>query len=104
MNESVRYDGHLQWCDETFPAFRHAEAEAFLRDCLDAGRGEICLDVACGTGRFGPVLAGAGYRAVGFDLSADQLTRYGPEAAGTPNIWTVADAKSDIRTLPWAAS
>jgi SAM-dependent methyltransferase len=29
--------------------------------------------VACGTGRSAPILTDAGYRAVGFDLSADQL-------------------------------
>jgi SAM-dependent methyltransferase len=69
----ARYDGHSQWYDETFGAFDTDEETAFLRRCLGAGDGEICLDVACGTGRFGRAVAEAGYRAVGFDISADQL-------------------------------
>jgi ubiquinone/menaquinone biosynthesis C-methylase UbiE len=50
-----------------------AEETDFLREHLGAGGGEICLDVACGTGRFGPVIAGTGHRPVGFDVSAGQL-------------------------------
>jgi SAM-dependent methyltransferase len=69
----ARYDGHADWYDETFSAFVNEEEEAFLRECLATGNGEICLDVACGTGRYGRVLADAGYRAVGLDISADQL-------------------------------
>jgi SAM-dependent methyltransferase len=71
--ETPRYDGHAEWYDETFPALVSERQESFLRDCLGAGRGEVCLDVACGTGRYGRVLAEAGYRPVGFDISADQL-------------------------------
>jgi SAM-dependent methyltransferase len=69
----ARYDGHAKWYDETFSAKVNAEEESFLRECLGTGSEEICLDVACGTGRYGRVLAGAGYRTVGFDISADQL-------------------------------
>lgn len=69
----ARYDGHAEWYDETFPVLLHEEEKAFLRESLGRGDGEICLDVACGTGRFAPILADAGYRAVGFDISADQL-------------------------------
>jgi hypothetical protein len=38
------------------------------------------------------------------DLLATTEQRYGWAAEGMPNIWTLADAKSDIRTLPSAAS
>jgi ubiquinone/menaquinone biosynthesis C-methylase UbiE len=69
-----RYDGHSEWYDETFSAFStEEEEEGYLRQCLGAGDGEICLDVACGTGLYGRAIADAGYRAVGFDISADQL-------------------------------
>jgi SAM-dependent methyltransferase len=71
--EIARYDGHAEWYDETFPASVSEEHESFLRGFLGAGSGQICLDVACGTGRYARVLAGAGYRPVGFDISADQL-------------------------------
>jgi ubiquinone/menaquinone biosynthesis C-methylase UbiE len=87
----ARYDGHAGWYDETFSAPRDEE-EAFLTEFLGAGRGEICLDVACGTGRYGPVLAGAGYRTVGFDISADQL-RYARPRLG-------AVVRADARSLP----
>jgi ubiquinone/menaquinone biosynthesis C-methylase UbiE len=88
----ARYDGHAEWYDETFSAPRDEEEVAFLTECLGAGRGEICLDVACGTGRYGPVLAGAGYRTVGFDISADQL-RYAQPRLG-------AVVRADARSLP----
>jgi len=76
MPEIARYDGYAEWYDQTFSAFLHEEEESFLRECLGTGSGEICLDVACGTGRYGRVLGEAGYRVVGFDISADQL-RFG---------------------------
>jgi SAM-dependent methyltransferase len=68
-----RYDGHADWYDETFSAYSSAEEAGFLRECLGAGGGTICLDVACGTGLYGAVITDAGYRPVGFDISADQL-------------------------------
>jgi len=88
----ARYDGHAQWYDETFSVSLNEEEVAFLRESLGAGRGQICLDVACGTGRFGRVLADAGYRAVGFDISADQL-RFARRRLG-------AVVRSDARFLP----
>jgi SAM-dependent methyltransferase len=69
----ARYDGHSEWYDETFGAFSYEEETAFLRERLGAGRGQICLDVACGTGLHGRTVVEAGYRAVGFDISADQI-------------------------------
>jgi SAM-dependent methyltransferase len=69
----ARYDGHSDWYDARFGAFDTDEEQAFLRRGLGAGRGEMCLDVGCGTGRFGRAIGDAGYRAVGFDISADQL-------------------------------
>ncbi len=69
----ARYDGHSEWYDERFGAFSYEEETAFLRDRLGVGHGQICLDVACGTGLHARTVADAGYRAVGFDISADQL-------------------------------
>ncbi|HEY6294398.1 MAG TPA: methyltransferase domain-containing protein [Streptosporangiaceae bacterium] len=91
MTGIARYDGHAQWYDETFSASRHPEEESFLRECLGPGGGEVCLDVACGTGRFGPAHTAAGYRAVGVDLSADQL-RFARRR--------LAAVRADIRSLP----
>src|SRR5689334_14709402 len=69
----ARYDGQSDWYDETFSATHPEEQESWFRECLGSGRGAVCLDVACGTGRAGRLLHEAGYRAVGFDISADQL-------------------------------
>jgi SAM-dependent methyltransferase len=48
--------------------------------------------VACGTGRSGRLLDDAGYRAVGFDISADQLRFARPRLA--------AAVRADARRLP----
>ena len=88
----ARYDGHAEWYDEHFFAKAFPEEEAFLRECLGPGNGEICLDVACGPGRYGRFLADAGYRAVGFDISADQL-RFARRRLG-------AAVRADARCLP----
>ncbi len=88
----ARYDGHAQWYDETFSASLNPEEEAFLREALGPGGGQVCLDVACGTGRYGQLLAAAGYRAVGFDISADQL-RFARTRLG-------AVVRADARSLP----
>ena len=70
---TARYDGHAEWYDQTFSASLDEDEVSFVREGLGPGGGQVCLDVACGTGRYGRVLAEAGYRAVGFDISADQL-------------------------------
>ncbi len=88
----ARYDGHARWYDETFSAPLHPEEESFLRDALGPGGGRVCLDVACGTGRYGRLLADAGYRVVGFDISADQLRFARPRLA--------AAVRADARFLP----
>ena len=88
----ARYDGHAEWYDERHGTFDLREETAFLRERLGTGRGEICLDVACGTGLHARTVADAGYRAVGFDISADQLrfARRRLEAA----------VRADARQLP----
>jgi ubiquinone/menaquinone biosynthesis C-methylase UbiE len=90
--ENARYDGNADWYDETFSAFHHEDEEAWLRECLGPGGGAVCLDVACGTGRSGRLLRDAGYRAVGFDISADQLRFARPRLA--------AAVRADARRLP----
>ncbi len=86
------YDGHSEWYDKYFSPFHHEEEEFWLRECLGPGRGAVCLDVACGTGRSGRLLREAGYRAVGFDISAGQLRFARPRLA--------AAVRADARRLP----
>jgi ubiquinone/menaquinone biosynthesis C-methylase UbiE len=73
-SEAARYDGNADWYDETFSAFHPAEEElAFLEQALGIGKGDLCIDLACGTGLWAQPIADAGYQAMGFDISADQL-------------------------------
>jgi SAM-dependent methyltransferase len=73
-SQAARYDGNAEWYDETFSAFHPPGEElAFLRQALGMGDGEICIDLACGTGLCVQPIVDAGYQAVGFDISADQL-------------------------------
>jgi ubiquinone/menaquinone biosynthesis C-methylase UbiE len=88
----ARYDGNADWYDETFSASHTEAAEAWFRECLGPGGGAVCLDVACGTGRSGRVLRETGYRALGFDISADQLRFARPRLA--------AAVRADARRLP----
>jgi len=70
----TRYDGHSEWYDQTFSVFHPPGEElAFVRQALGRGGGQVCVDLACGTGLWAQPLAEAGYRSAGFDISADQL-------------------------------
>jgi SAM-dependent methyltransferase len=74
ISGAARYDGHAEWYDQTFSVFHPPGEElAFLRQALGTGKGLVCLDLACGTGLCAQPIADAGYQAVGFDISADQL-------------------------------
>jgi SAM-dependent methyltransferase len=74
MPGAARYDGHSEWYDQTFSVSHPPSEElAFLQDALGAGNGQVCIDLACGTGLCAQAIADAGYRAAGFDISADQL-------------------------------
>ena len=68
---SARYDGISEWYDTNFSEI--GEEAEYLSDALGDGRGRVCLDVACGTGRHGVAIADAGYVPIGIDISADQL-------------------------------
>ena len=91
---AARYDGHSDWYDQYFgPGHRRPEEElAFLREALGAGHGQVCVDLACGTGLWAQPIAEAGYRTVGFDLSADQL-RFARRRHA-------AVARADVGSLP----
>jgi SAM-dependent methyltransferase len=73
-SSAARYDGHSDWYEEHFGSGdRPAEELAFLREALSTGHGQVCVDLACGTGLWAQPIAEAGYRTAGFDISADQL-------------------------------
>jgi len=98
----ARYDGQSDWYDETFSATHPEEQESWFRECLGSGEGAVCLDVACGTGRAGRLLREAGYRAVGFDISADQLrfarSRLAAAVRADARCLPVPDACADVAT------
>jgi SAM-dependent methyltransferase len=69
--DASRYDGYAEWYDEHFSPL--AEEESLLAEVLGPGGGSLCLDVACGSGRYATTLAKRGYRVLGVDVSTDQL-------------------------------
>jgi ubiquinone/menaquinone biosynthesis C-methylase UbiE len=89
---AARYDGHADWYDEAFSGHPSIEDTRFVAEWLGPGNGEICLDVACGTGLFAPVIIGLGYRPAGLDVSADQLRL---ARSRLPSV-----AQADAKALP----
>lgn len=71
----ARYDGHAEWYEQTSSAYDRSEDEEFLARHLgtSGNPGTVVLELCCGTGRHGSALRAAGYRVLGFDISADQL-------------------------------
>jgi SAM-dependent methyltransferase len=92
---AARYDGHADWYHENFAEPLDEDVTA-LTGLLGPGTGQVCLDLACGTGRHLPVLAAAGYRPLGLDLSADQLRIARGHGHGL--------ARADARALPLPAA
>jgi SAM-dependent methyltransferase len=93
ISGSARYDGHSAWYDQTFSAFHPPREElAFLQEALGSGNGQVCIDLACGTGLCAQPIADAGYLSAGFDISADQL-RFARRRLG-------AVARADACLLP----
>ena len=88
---TARYDGHADWYHENFPGPLDEDATT-LAGLLGPGTGQVCLDLACGTGRYLPAIAAAGYRPLGLDLSADQLRIARGNGHGL--------ARADARALP----
>lgn len=70
--------------------------EPVVRDVLNGIEPGLALDVACGTGRFGRVLAEQGNRVVAVDASAEML------AAARLNVPTAMFARADFHRLPFA--
>lgn len=91
---TARYDGYANWYDETTSHWPTDEETAFLREHLSADSGAVCLDVGCGTGRYGAAVAAAGLRVAGVDVSRDQLRYARPRLA--------AAVCGDGRRLPFA--
>jgi SAM-dependent methyltransferase len=72
---AARYDGHADWYDawaRSDGAAAMASAQAVLGELVPAGNG-LALDLGCGTGLHADVIRRRGYRALGLDVSADQV-------------------------------
>ncbi|MFV2083982.1 class I SAM-dependent methyltransferase [Micromonospora sp. LOL_021] len=97
MDTDARYDGHADWYDSTFRAYRdeHGSAGLLARLLGPANpTGAICVDVGCGTGLHFATVDAHGYTIIGIDLSADQL-----RIAATRNTSLI---RADARRLPLA--
>jgi len=73
VTERPRYDGHADWYDDTFSPFAAGDEAELLSELIGRNPGEVCLEIACGTGRHVELLVRCGYRVLGLDVSADQL-------------------------------
>jgi ubiquinone/menaquinone biosynthesis C-methylase UbiE len=69
-NGGARYDGHAEWYDQNFGVY--GEDQEVLRSLVGTGSG-LCVDLACGAGRYAATIIEAGYRVIGVDVSSDQL-------------------------------
>jgi TMEM175 potassium channel family protein len=103
---AARYDGHSEWYDQYFgPGHRTpAEELSFLREALGAGHGQVCVELACGTGLWAQPIAAAGYRAAGLDISADQLRITTRTAAPTTDISLSSTAVAAAMVTPHRSS
>ena len=93
---TARYDGQAEWYESFAAAELFVEARQAAVRLLGRGPGR-CLDLGCGTGRAIPLLAAAGWRVTGVDVSRDQL-RVAAEHAADAEELICADAQR----LPFA--
>jgi SAM-dependent methyltransferase len=89
----ARYDGAAAWYDRLAGEFTRPFARALAsRAAGYAERGDVVLDVGCGTGLGFDALRARGLHPVGVDLSADQLAIARRRAAGV--------VRADAAALP----
>jgi SAM-dependent methyltransferase len=79
----ARYDGSAAWYDRLAGEFTQPFARTVAARTADyAERGDVVLDLGCGTGLGFDALRACGLHPVGVDLSADQLAIARRRAAG----------------------
>jgi SAM-dependent methyltransferase len=91
---TARYDGQAEWYESFAAAELFVEAREAAVRLLGHGSGR-CLDLGCGTGRAIPLLAAAGWRVTGVDVSRDQLRVAEEHAAGAEAL-VCADAQREL--------
>jgi SAM-dependent methyltransferase len=72
----ARYDDHADWYEASLTGLADVHTRRVSRllgEVLGHGSG-VCLDLGCGTGHHSELLARRGWRPVGIDLSAAQLS------------------------------
>jgi ubiquinone/menaquinone biosynthesis C-methylase UbiE len=74
---------------------------AALRDILALAQDDVVLDLGCGWGRHLRLLAAAGHRVVGLDLSHALLRRVPPTDTGVVAGGSSALVAGDMRALPF---
>ncbi len=96
QHEMSYYDRLADGAEE--PGVLHPDAYARLaalfRDRVRPARGDLCIDLGCGTGTFTRVLVGIGLRVVGMDISESCLLA----ARALPGVG--AYVRADIRAIP----
>ena len=90
-----KYD---RWFETPIGALVKQYENELLLDLLQPCRGEIILDVGCGTGIFTLNILGLGTRVIGLDISQPMLVRAGQKAVKYP----FRGVAGDMRFLPFA--
>lgn len=80
-NWPEKYD---RWFEEPIGRLVREVESGLLLEMTRPGKGELILDVGCGTGIFTLDFLAAGSRVVGLELSLPMLKRAGKKAAGCP--------------------
>jgi ubiquinone/menaquinone biosynthesis C-methylase UbiE len=90
-----KYD---QWFETPIGTLVKKYENQLLLDLLQPSRGEMILDVGCGTGLFTLNILGLGTRVIGLDISQPMLVRAGQKAEKYP----FRGVAGDMRFLPFA--
>ena len=90
-----KYD---QWFETPIGTLVKKYENQLLLDLLQPRRGEMILDVGCGTGVFTLNILGLGTRVIGLDISQPMLVRAGQKAVEYP----FRGVAGDMRFLPFA--
>ena len=90
-----KYD---QWFETPIGTLVKKYENQLLLDLLQPRRGEMILDVGCGTGVFTLNILGLGTRVIGLDISQPMLVRAGQKAVKYP----FRGVAGDMRFLPFA--
>ena len=93
----IRIATHAQYSERTSDSFA-----SWLLQHVDTARGQLLLDVGCGSGVYHPALAAAGARIVAGDASGGMLRASLDQAVA--GAYTIVAMSTDAQALPFRAA